>query len=470
MMPQNSILYQNAEKTVFLIDIPTSIASAQELSPVQLGATPCISYPAGKKHTTSTAGIDNHKKRLLLSSNSLEKPYAVSTEPKTDAARARLLDRIPVSERVFQTEIIEPLVRGALQEISGGYSESADWCRVREIREEETQLKRRRDGPWSGTVSCEDGCSADSALGVSAPTSPPVILSPGLNMFGSMPELCNVVVRNTSSTQALLGVGCKLEAEHCEVMTAHRHVFFVPPLSTFLLCSLPLSAEDEASQDPIPGLSQDRKFNLILLDPPWSNRSVRRSGHYQTQSYSDIGSLSKRIEDILKIHLSHDPVGLGDHTQAPECVSIAAIWVTNAPKARRAAYDAIKGAGLSVYEEWVWIKTTTKGEPITPLDGLWRKPYEILVIGRRMDRLSDATDAITRRVIAGVPDVHSRKPNLKEAFEQVFFTRSGSGPTTGDTCMAYSALEVFARNLTAGWWACGNEALKFNSEDWWVEA
>jgi N6-adenosine-specific RNA methylase IME4 len=287
-------------------------------------------------------------------------------------------------------------------------------------------------------------------------------------MFGSMPELCNAVVRNTSSAQALLGVRCKgmVEAEDCELTTAtaRRHVFFVPPLSTFLLCSLPLSAEDEeddeARHGPIPGLSQDRKFNLILLDPPWSNRSVRRSGHYQTQSYSDMGLLSTRIGDILTTHLLDDP----------ECVSVAAIWITNAPKARRAAYDAIEGAGLSVYEEWVWIKTTTKGEPITPLDGLWRKPYEILVIGRRMDGPSHATDAITRRVIAGVPDVHSRKPNLKEVFEQVFFSRSGSGLTTSDSCMAYSALEVFARNLTAGWWACGNEALKFNSEDWWVEA
>ncbi|KAF7121746.1 hypothetical protein CNMCM5793_009299 [Aspergillus hiratsukae] len=459
MMPQPSILYQNAQKTIFLIDIPTSIASTQELSPAQLGAgaTPCNPYPDG---------TDTPRKRLLLSSEPLEKPYTVSTEPKSDAARARVLARIPVSERVFQTEIIEPLVRGALQEIRGAYSESADWCRVRKVPGGETQVKRKRDGSSSRTVSCEDGCgcSADGALGVSAPTSPPVILSPGLNMFGSMPELCNVVVRNTSSAQAILGVPCKVEAEHCEVSTAtaRRHVFFVPPLSTFLLCSLPLSAEDEdeASQGPIPGLSQDRKFNLILLDPPWSNRSVRRSGHYQTQSYSDMGLLSERIGDILKIYLLDNP----------ECVSIAAIWITNAPKARRAAYDAIKRAGLSVSEEWVWIKTTTKGEPVTPLDGLWRKPYEILVIGRRMEGPSDATDAITRRVIAGVPDVHSRKPNLKEVFEQVFFARSGSGSTTGDTCMAYSALEVFARNLTAGWWACGNEALKFNSEDWWVES
>ena len=66
---------------------------------------------------------------------------------------------------------------------------------------------------------------------------------------------------------------------------------------------------------------------------------------------------------------------------------------------------------------------------------------------------------ITRRVIAAVPDVHSRKPGLRELFERMFFSTS-----TG-----YSALEVFARNLTAGWWACGNEVLKFTEEGWWVD-
>jgi hypothetical protein len=128
MMPQHFILYQNAEKTIFLIDIPTSIASAQELSAVQLGATLCNPYPAGN-------GIDNHRKRLLLSSGPLEKPYAVSTEPKSDAARARVLSRIPASERAYQTEIIEPLVRGALQEIRRAHLDSAGWCRERMVRE-----------------------------------------------------------------------------------------------------------------------------------------------------------------------------------------------------------------------------------------------------------------------------------------------------------------------------------------------
>ncbi len=33
----------------------------------------------------------------------------------------------------------------------------------------------------------------------------------------------------------------------------------------------------------------------------------------------------------------------------------------------------------------------------------------------------------------------------------------------------YQALEIFARNLTAGWWSCGDEVLKFNWEGCWTE-
>jgi len=64
---------------------------------------------------------------------------------------------------------------------------------------------------------------------------------------------------------------------------------------------------------------------------------------------------------------------------------------------------------------------------------------------------------VKRRVLVGVPDLHSRKPNLKSIFEQVMKKEK------------YEALEVFARNLTAGWWGWGDEVLKFQSEEYWIE-
>lgn len=127
------------------------------------------------------------------------------------------------------------------------------------------------------------------------------------------------------------------------------------------------------------------------------------------------------------------------------------------------------------------MKITSAGEPVSPVDALWRKPYEVLVIGcfpgfpldsggslRSFSSALDDDDpalnnvnkdGIKRRVLAAVPDVHSRKPNLRELFERVFFV----------DCQ-YSAMEVFARYLTAGWWACGDEVVRFNEDVWWAAA
>ncbi|EAW11218.1 MT-A70 family [Aspergillus clavatus NRRL 1] len=478
-MVQSSILYHNAANTIFLIDIPASIALAQDLSAVQHGPPTSAwnSRPGSPSPQTR-----NHARPALLSSAPLREPYGASTEPKTEAARARVLARTPASERVLQTETIEPLVRDALAELKRDVPRSVDWCLERVLQRHEAgsqrSAKRKRDAVAVRSDAAlpipddECHCFVDPSRSVAAswhtplppppPPPPPVILSPEPdgNVFGSMSELCNIVVRNPSAEQALLDIRCTAGAETVQPQQTHQQVYLVPPACSFLLCTLPLQVEG-----PIPGLPPSRKFNLILLDPPWANRSVRRSGHYQVQSRQGMDLLGGGLGAILKTHIQ-------DGVAAP---SLAAIWITNAAKARKAAYDAFSEAGLAVCEEWVWIKTTTRGEPITPVEGVWRKPYEILVIGRK--RVSGCEGAgVVRRVVAAVPDVHSRKPNLKEVFERVFFAqlRRASAPSSsaglvGDTCLSYSALDVFARNLTAGWWACGNEALKFNSREWWEQ-
>ncbi|ODM15828.1 hypothetical protein SI65_08668 [Aspergillus cristatus] len=433
-MKQSSILYENASQTVFLIDIPTSITLSQELSRTQQLQ---LSQP---EPPTST------KKRHLLSTPPLREPYPSPPEPKTDAARARLLERIPLVEREYHANLIAPLVRGGLSEIRGCYDQ--EWCLERFTIGAGKESRKR---------SCEDAHDDYDGHGYgyghgTDGSQPPVILSSTCtNHFESMAELSNAIVKNTSQQVALLVIPG-------ESPTKPR-VFTIPALSNFLFCTLSTSQPNPA-QSLIPGLPQSHKFNLILLDPPWPNRSVRRSRHYNTQAYFDMDSLSRYIRDILRMHLlspSCPPETETQETQSKEC--IAAIWITNAEKPRKAAYDAIHDAGLVICEEWVWVKTTASGELIMPAEGLWRKPYEVLVIGKRRDGFErrDWDGEVVRRVIAAVPDVHSRKPNLREVLERVFF---------GD--WGYEALEVFARNLTAGWWSVGNEVLKFHDEEWWV--
>ncbi|OJJ47957.1 hypothetical protein ASPZODRAFT_1819181 [Penicilliopsis zonata CBS 506.65] len=411
---ETAILFQNEDRTVFLLDIPLSIGLAQGIS----------------------------AERQLVSCPPLQSPYP-STEPKKEAARLRVLERIPQSERAYHLDVIAPLVRGGLETIRNGYGVgSRDWCRGRYVRDDNAATtgqdqhcilkkgKKKRECPHDDAE--EEGHHEASAT---ATTGPPVILSSTcVNRFESLRELENVLVQNPAWEPAVL------ELQGSQETTIH-----VPPGSSFMLCTLPLSPSPRPDPDPILHLSPGRKFDLLLLDPPWANRSVRRSGHYETQSYTDFDCLARYMSEILQMHLR----------SAPE--SLAAIWVTNSEKSRRAAYDAMERAGLSICEEWIWVKTTVRGGPISAIDGLWRKPYEILVIGRKITSgIGISFPAVSRRIIAAVPDVHSRKPNLKQLFETLLLPSH-----------QYSAMEVFARNLTVGWLACGNEAVKFNCSEWW---
>ncbi|KAL2817389.1 MT-A70-domain-containing protein [Aspergillus granulosus] len=505
-MSKTSILYENHDATVFLIDIPTSIALAQSLSPQ---TTPSNALPSSNNKPSSQLQPNPTLKRLL-SSPALERPYT-STEPKSVAARARALQRIPRSEREVAAAI-EPVVLGALGEIRSGYREGWKWCfsrclvtdrdeppaeehgagvRLGKKRRKGEEDRADHDQEYQSSLYDADRQAPDSEQPFETVNQPPLILSPGLNKFESGAELHNHIVKNTSSETATVKICPSSNLSNTSSDPAEKRreeqeqgqTYIIPPLSKFLICNLPISTPSKLN--PIPGLLPNHKFNLILLDPPWSNRSVRRSGHYQTQTYLDSERLTESICNVLRVH-SYSPLFAettaegGGGSMSDMCV--AAIWITNSAKARKTAYDSLIGAGFTVSEEWVWVKTTVYGEPVTYVEGLWRKPYEVLVVGVKQNEKEDKNERampwsglvdeiettqtnIRRRVIVAVPDVHSRKPNLREAFERVFFSSAKGGSGT-----QYEALEVFARNLTAGWWACGNEVLKFNDGEWWVDS
>lgn len=188
-------------------------------------------------------------------------------------------------------------------------------------------------------------------------------------------------------------------------------------------------------------------FDLIIMDPPWPNRSARRKrGNNMYQPVSGFGSIRTLLSLIpVASHLS--PGGL------------IAVWVTNSSKSteqltsRGGIFDDWQ---VDLVGEWTWLKVTAHGEPIVDLHSAWRKPWERLLIARRRGGNGTKAESIKRKVIVTVPDIHSRKPNLRGLFDELL-------------PKGYQALEVFARNLTAGWWCWGDQALLYQHQDYWVE-
>jgi N6-adenosine-specific RNA methylase IME4 len=226
-----------------------------------------------------------------------------------------------------------------------------------------------------------------------------------------------------------------------------RCCFRIPPRASLFLSD---STHSDAFRASFRELTEEyvlpRHFDFILLDPPWPSGSAKRKGNYE-----QVGGMPY----MRKLLSSMDIDNYVEHN------GLVGIWITNKESLR----EHVLGLGglfeqwnVGLIEEWIWIKTTIKGEPMLSLDSEWRKPYEVLLLGRAAPNAwttMQHAPSIKRRVIAAVPDVHSRKPCLKELIE----------PLMPDE--KYNALEIFSRYLVSGWTSWGNEVLKFNWDHYW---
>lgn len=222
------------------------------------------------------------------------------------------------------------------------------------------------------------------------------------------------------------------EPNHNESLESHH----IPVGSKYLLGSI--ESQRERFLDTAP------QFDIVVLDPPWPSRSVRRK---KKNSYST-------AYDIEEMRNLLDLIPVAGHLK-PE--GIVAIWVTNKP----AVMDLLKTPGglfdqwnVEFIGEWIWVKLTSKGEPIVDFKSTWRKPWERLLFAKRKG--SSRKLQPQRKVIFAVPDLHSRKPNLRTLLDD-FLPKD------------YLGLEVFSRNLTAGWWGWGDQTLLFQQKEHWTD-
>ncbi|KAH7031089.1 MT-A70-domain-containing protein, partial [Microdochium trichocladiopsis] len=206
------------------------------------------------------------------------------------------------------------------------------------------------------------------------------------------------------------------------------------------------------------------KFDLVLLDPPWPSRSARRKK--SGTNYATVSNMAEARQLITAVPVASRLAAGG----------LVAVWITNKP----AVYDLLVGAGgvfsqwgVELVGEWIWLKVTSTGQPVFNMHSQWRKPWERLLLARPRNPnpggslLGGSSSnigqdrprkqrSVQTKVILAVPDLHSRKPNLRGLLQDLL-------PPD------YLGLEVFARHLTAGWWAWGNEPLLFQKGEHWVE-
>lgn len=358
---------------VILLDIPGSLEDAQALH------------------------INNHACRIK-SGSPPSQPYP-STEPKgkrlAQALTAFSSEQLQ-RQRCLERELVSAL--NACTTRLGCYN--IPWCLPRIIR----NATEEHHDPLLATVT-----EHIDRLLLRVPT----VLSPlaGANQFGHMSDIQCGAVLNPSHLQTVLDIG--------------GYQYLIPARSSFVLSSI---------KDGLCGFRMAAEpFDLILMDPPWTNRSVRRASAYKTHEHQLEDPFHHAVP-LLKTHLKPD--------------GIVAVWITNKHAIRAQAVEALGALGLRLQTEWTWLKVTQHGEPVSSIQGVWRKPYEILLI------FAHAAVVIPRHTLVAVPDTHSRKPSLKRLFAKYL-------PSS------YTALELFARSLTAGWWSWGDQVLKFQDHLEW---
>ncbi|XP_077248271.1 methyltransferase MT-A70 family protein isoform X2 [Tasmannia lanceolata] len=190
-------------------------------------------------------------------------------------------------------------------------------------------------------------------------------------------------------------------------------------------------------QDLIPAQAHNG-FNLIVIDPPWENGSAHQKSLYPTMPNRYFLSI---------------PVNQLAHTEG----ALVALWVTNREKLRLFVEKELFPAwGVTDATVFYWLKVKADGSLIGELDLFHHRPYECLILGYSngkgidYDHQPAFTPLQDNQVIISIPGDHSRKPPIGKLLSDYI-----PGPRPA------RCIELFARELTAGWTSWGNEPLRF---------
>ncbi|KAK9108791.1 hypothetical protein Sjap_016851 [Stephania japonica] len=187
---------------------------------------------------------------------------------------------------------------------------------------------------------------------------------------------------------------------------------------------------------------KEHGYNLIVIDPPWENGSARQKSAYPT--------LPNRY--LLSI-----PIKQLTHTEG----ALVALWVTNREKLRVfVEKELFPSWGVDFATLLYWLKVKPDGSLVSELDLFHHRPYECLILGYchgEAERFFIPKPLEENQVVVSIPGDYSRKPPIGKLLLEY-------APGPKPAC----CLELFARELMAGWTSWGNEPLHFQDSSYFV--
>jgi N6-adenosine-specific RNA methylase IME4 len=259
--------------------------------------------------------------------------------------------------------------------------------------------------------------------------------NPGLSEFpfleyGHLLSLVRTINQNTNpeiqSTQLL--EDCKVEVMDLFQRVYHvlspiliqveQSQFALPQKSTFAISDL----------KDLPKILKvvNERYDFILMDPPWANASVARSDQYPALDCYDLFK--------IPLHSVLDKAGY------------VGVWVSNNAKFHKFVLNRLfPDWKLHISHIIIWLKFTTEGELVMPIDSTHRKPYEICYIGHT--KHCGEPEIV---ILKSIPSkIHSRKPPLDKILDE-FLSQDAK------------KMELFGRCVREGWTCWGNETILLN--------
>lgn len=224
------------------------------------------------------------------------------------------------------------------------------------------------------------------------------------------------------------------------ILQVDGHIFLIPARSSFLTSSFHHFVSLGYLYFSVkPG------YDLVVIDPPWRNKSVKRKKSYHTLTEND----------LIKIPLD----------KLCSDGALVCVWVTNNLKLIDFVKDILFPAWSVCYlATWMWVKVTTSGKPVCELLSEHKKPYEWIVIGRF--EIKECKDLSTETTDKHQENISTCNTNLPDKFMLVSVPCAlhSKKPVLIDVLQPFlpanpHCLELFARNLMPGWTSWGDEPL-----------